>query len=94
MPLAYPLLRAYNWVLSIKRYDKFPFYIYPQGMMVSSLEDSIIKFMDYLVDAHELERNKSDGSRNFYFRTNYVSRNFLRYSNDTMANCMFDDKLY
>ena len=28
-----------------------------------------------------------------YERTNYVARNWLRYSNDTMANLMFDTKL-
>ena len=27
-----------------------------------------------------------------YNRTNYVARNFHRYSNDTMANLMFDTK--
>ena len=49
--------------------------------------------MDYLVDAHELERNKADGHKNFYNRSRYVATNFLRYSNDTMANLMFDTKL-
>ena len=38
-PLIYPFLRAYSWLLSIKRYEKFPFYIYPTGMSVSSFED-------------------------------------------------------
>lgn len=55
-----------------------------------SFEDSIIKFMDYLVDAHELERNKQDFGKVFYDRANYVRSNFHRYSNDTMANLMFD----
>ena len=58
-----------------------------------SFEDSVVNFLDYLVDAHELERNKSDGHKNFYNRARYVSGNFLRYSNDTMANLMFDTKL-
>ena len=93
-PLAYPLLRAYGWLLSIRRYEHFPFYIYPQGMKVSSIEDGVIKFVDYMVDAHELERNKMDDGMNFYNRANYVSTNFLRYSNDTMANCMFEEKLH
>ena len=46
-----------------------------------------------MVDAHELERNKADINSTQYERTNYVARNFLRYSNDTMANLMFDAKL-
>ena len=93
-PLAYPFLKAYSGFLSIRRYEKFPFYIYPQGVSISSFEDKVLKFFDVMVDAHELERNKADYSMNFYFRTNYVGKNFLRYSNDTMANCMFEDKLH
>ena len=58
----------------------------------AGFEDGILKFCDYLVDAHELERNKSDIDMSQYERTNYVYRNFHRYSNDTMANLMFDTK--
>ena len=90
----FPILKAYQAFLGIRRYEHFPFYIYPQGMGLSSFEDKVIKFMDFLVDAHELERNKTDYGMNFYFRSNYVGTNFLRYSNDTMANCMFEDKLH
>ena len=61
-------------------------------MSVSSFEDSFLKFLDYLVDAHELERNKNDINKNFYQRTNFVLNNFHRYSNDTMANLIFDTK--
>ena len=63
-------------------------------MKVSGFEDGVIKFIDYLVDAHELERNKADAGKNFYLRSEYVSKNFLRYSNETMANCMFEEKLH
>ena len=49
--------------------------------------------MDHLVDAHEIERNKSDHRKTAYHRANYVKDNFHRYSNDTMANLMFDTKL-
>ena len=62
-------------------------------MKISTFEDGVIKFTDYLVDAHELERNKADKGKSFYHRTEYVSKNFLRYSNDTMANLMFEEKL-
>ena len=63
-------------------------------MSLSSFEDKILRFFDFMVDAHELERNKTDYGMNFYFRASYVKGNFLRYSNDTMANCMFEDKLH
>ena len=91
-PINYPFLRVYSAFMNIKRYDKFPFYVQPGAASVSSFEDSVLKFLDYLVDAHEIERNKCDFNRNFYSRSIYVSRNFHRYSNDTMANVMFDTK--
>ena len=53
----------------------------------------MLKFIDYAVDAHELERRKIIYHHNFYNRANYVARNFLWYSNDTMANCYYDAKL-
>jgi len=48
--------------------------------------------MDHLVDAHEIERNKEDLKKNAYQRNEYVLCNWHRYSNDTMANLMFDTK--
>ena len=86
----YPIFRAYSWIGSIKRYESFPFYIQPGAKKAANFEDSVLKFCDYLVDAHELERNKADAGATQYERTNYVARNFLRYQNDTMANLMFD----
>ena len=91
-PINYPFLRVYSAFMGIRRYDKFPFYIYPSSVSVSGFEDGVLKFLDHLVDAHELERNKSDINRSFYQRSNYVARNFHRYSNETMANVMFDTK--
>lgn len=79
-------------ILNIKRYDHFPFYIFPMFYGGNAFADKFMKFLDYLVDAHELERNTQDFGKNFYQRTNYVVRNFHRYSNDTMANLMFDTK--
>lgn len=79
--------------MSIRRYDHFPFYIYPSGVSVNNFEEGVLTFIDNLVDAHELERNKSDRNKSFYQRSIYVQRNFHRYSNDTMANLMFDTQL-
>lgn len=69
-----------------------PFYFYPQGVSVVNVEDKIINFVDWAVDAHEEARNPNDRNRNFYQRSVYVLRNFLRYQNPTMANVMFDTK--
>ena len=92
-PLTYPLHRFYSWFMSIERGEHFPFYIYKPTRSVADFEGSVVKFLDYLVDAHELERNKADINRSFYQRSRYVAANFHRYSNDTMANLMFDTKL-
>ena len=91
-PLFYPLLVTWEKFMSIKRYDKFPFYIYPGAKSVSSYEDKFLNFVDFLVDAHELERNKQDSNRSFYQRSGYVYENLLRYTNETVANMMFEVK--
>ena len=65
--------------MNIKRYDKMPFYFAPVGEGVVHYEDELFKRIDYFVDAHEEARNPEDKNRNFYERTNYVFRNFLRY---------------
>jgi len=92
-PITFPLLSIYMNFLSIQRYEHMPFYFYPQGQKVVSFEDGVLRFLDFVVDAHELERNKQDFNKTFYARTRYVLRNFHRYSNDTMANVMFDTQL-
>lgn len=92
-PVAGPLLGIYYKFMSIKRYDHMPFYIYPATKSWISFEDTILTFIDWAVDAHELERNKEDKGRTFYQRSLYVYENFLRYQNDTIANSMFDGKL-
>jgi hypothetical protein len=92
-PIMAPFLGLYMGFLDIRRYEHMPFYFYPWGKGVVSFEDRVIKFLDFMVDAHELERNNWTNTQTFYNRANYVSRNFHRYSNDTMANVMFDTKL-
>lgn len=92
MPFAYPILIAYRNFMSIKRYDHMPFYFYPQGVKVSSLEDRVINFLDWMCDAHEEPRNPHDKNHSFYDRAVFVFRNFNRYSNPTLCNAMFDTK--
>lgn len=86
----HPFMTVYMNFMNIQRYEHMPFYFYPYGQSVVSFEDGILKFIDFAVDAHELERNKTDFNKNFYQRSRYVAHNFHRYSNDTMANLMFD----
>ena len=78
-PLLTPFLASYSQFMNIRRYDRMPFYFAPVGTQVVDYEDKILHYMDFLVDAHEEARNPGDKNRNFYQRTNYVIRNFLRY---------------
>lgn len=89
-PLLYPLFRVYGAFMDIKRYEHMPFYFYPQGVSIVAQEDKILNFADWLVDAHEESRNPMDKNQNFYRRSVYVYKNFLRYQNATMCNVMFD----
>ena len=91
-PLLYPLFRSYGWILTIKRFDSFPFYVQPGVKSVMGFENTVLEFVDHLVDAHEIERNRNDRNKNAYQRNEYVARNWHRYANDTMANLMFDTK--
>lgn len=91
-PIGYPLLMLYSQIMAIRRYDKMPFYFAPIGSSIVSFEDDIIHNLDYMIDAHEEPRNPADKNRNFYERSNYVMRNYLRYQNDTLCNVMFDTK--
>ena len=92
-PLMYPFLRAWGKLLEVERGSHFPYYIYPGAVAGNSFEDTVVNFLDFLVDAHELERNKCDYRKTFYDRSIYFLWNFPRYSNDTMANLMFDVKM-
>ena len=78
-PLLTPFLAIYSQFMNIRRYDRMPFYFAPVGTQVVDYEDKILHYMDFLIDAHEEARNPGDKNRNFYQRTNYVIRNFLRY---------------
>ena len=92
-PIMAPVFNLYFRFMNIKRYDHMPFYFYPYAKQWISYEDTFLTFVDWLVDAHEQERNTADKDRSFYQRTIYVWKNFFRYSNDTMCNLMFDTQL-
>lgn len=76
--------------MSIQRYDGMPFYIKPAGGRANDIHGNFVEFLDFLVDAHEENRNRADLNRTFYYRSVYVYNNFFRYLNPTMSNVMFD----
>ena len=92
-PLLLPFFYAYDAFMNLERGNSFPFYIFPGVKKVGDKEDSILTFMDNLVDIHESERNKHDKDRKFYERFHYVGTNIHRLQNDTVANLMFDTRL-
>jgi hypothetical protein len=89
-PLLYPFFKAYSSFMGIRRYEHMPFYFYPSGVNVVSLQDKILNYVDWLVDAHEDARNRNDANKTFYMRSIYFFDNYLRYQNDTMANVMYE----
>lgn len=91
-PVFFPLLRIYSAIGDIKRYDRMPFYIAPAAGKVVNYEEELFNYMDWMVDAHEEARNSEDRNRNFYQRSVYAWNNYMRYSNDTLCNLMFDVK--
>mmetsp|Transcript_6913 Transcript_6913/g.6070 ORF Transcript_6913/g.6070 Transcript_6913/m.6070 type:complete len:209 (-) Transcript_6913:37-663(-) len=92
-PLLLPLFSAYGKFMELERGSKFPFYINPSVKNVDEKENTILDFVDNLVDIHELERNKHDKGRIFYERLYYTVTNFHRLTNDTMVNLTFDTQL-
>ena len=83
----------YAKFMEIERGSKFPFYINSSVRNLHKNENTLLDFIDNLVDIHEFERNKDDTARRFYDRLYYVMMNIPRHQNDTMANLTFDVKL-
>lgn len=78
--------------MGIKRYEHMPFYFYPGGVSVVGQQEKLLNLIDWGVDAHEEARNPADRGKNFYMRSIYIYKNFLRYQNDTVCNVMFEEK--
>ena len=92
MPLLHPVIQTFYNFLYMERGHHFPFYITHSADHWADHVYHFLDFMDYLVDAHEDERNKQDQGLDFYKRSVYVFKNFHRYSNPTLGNIMFDTK--
>ena len=86
----YPLFRVYGAFMNIKRYDHMPYYFYPSGVSIVSMQDKLLNLIDWAVDAHEETRGKKEHKINFYNRSLYLWNNWLRYQNATMANVLYD----
>ena len=92
-PMLLPFYAIYDTFMNIERGNSFPFYIFPGVKKVGEKEDTVVSFIDNLVDIHEIERNHSDANRNFYERLLYVVTNIHRHQNDTLVNLTFDKRL-
>jgi hypothetical protein len=83
----------FHLILRRERGTDFPFYFQSESRFVHNQLHSLQEFIDNLVHCHELERNNADFEQNLPKRFNYFVKNFHIYSNDTMANLYFGEKL-
>ena len=51
--IIYHFLNIYHRVLSIRRNSQFPFYVQNQQIGINSVQDNLLEFINWLVDAHE-----------------------------------------
>ena len=76
-----------------ERGTEFPFYFPNETKLVmEAVEKSSDKLNDF-VHLHESERNRGDINKTFIERLKYFVQNYHYYSNDTMANLYFSERL-
>lgn len=87
--LAYPFFA----ILRRERGTEFPYYFPAEGKFIQDKLNQATEFLNNFIHLHESERNKADFEQTFVSRYKYVLSNFHYYSNDTMANLYFGEKL-
>lgn len=87
------LQTPFHLILRRERGTEFPFYFQSESEFIHKYLNHFQNFVDDLVHYHESERNVADFEQNLPKRFNYFIRNYYIYSNDTMANLYFSQKL-
>lgn len=80
-------------ILRRERGTEFPYYFPSEGKFLQEKLDQATEFCNEFIHVHESERNRADFDQTFVSRFKYVLRNFHYYSNDTIANLYFGEKL-
>jgi len=87
------LYLPFHALLRRERGTEFPYYFPNEGKFVQDKLHQATEFLDEFVHLHESERNRADFNQSFVSRFKYVLKNYHYYSNDTMANLYFGEKL-
>jgi hypothetical protein len=87
------LVTPFFLLLRRERGTDFPYYFPAEGQFIQHKLEQATEFLNNFIHIHESERNKADFEQTFVSRFRYVLSNFHYYSNDTMANLYFEEKL-
>ena len=91
---------VFNWiyypfwfVMNRERGLDFPFYFNGEKKFVEGKLAVVMEWVNNFVNQHEPERYPGDTSLTLVDRIKYVGKNFSYYSDDTMSNLFFSEKL-
>lgn len=87
------LVLPFFMLLRRERGTEFPYYFPAEGKFIQDKLEQATEFFNNFIHLHESERNSADFEKTFVSRFRYVLKNFHYYSNDTMANLYFGEKL-
>jgi hypothetical protein len=87
------LTTPFHALLRRERGTEFPYYFPQEGKFVQDKLEQATEILNDFVHMHESERNRADFNKSFVSRFKYVLKNFHYYSNDTMSNLYFGEKL-
>jgi len=80
-------------LLQRERGTEFPYYFPAEGKFLQEKLEQATELCNNTINLHESERNRADFDQTFVSRFKYVIQNFHYYSNDTIANLYFSEKL-
>ena len=83
----------YWWFMERERGNDFPFYFPYEKKFVDRKLAILMEWINNFVNLHEPERYPGDTSLTLIKRIKYVANNFHFYTNDTMSNLFFSEKL-
>jgi hypothetical protein len=83
----------YWWFMDRERGMDFPFYFPNEKRFVERKLAIFIEWVNNFVNLHEPERYAGDTNLTLIQRIKYVSKNFHFYTNDTMSNLYFSERL-
>src|SRR5207244_2167945 len=81
-------------IMNRERRTEFPYYFPDEAKIVEGGVDHMQESIDNFIHCHEMEKNRDgDFEKTLAERLRWVLKNFHLYSNDTMSNLYFTQKL-